>query len=302
MGGFIKYDSESQPRVVAYDDKDVEKTFKDIARNVNVSKKEIEDRSKSNALAKTIVVLQTGWFILQCVSRRIERLPLTLLEIATVAFAGLNIVTYFLWWNKPLDVRCAVEVSADGSRRQVQGTSAGEEVGWWHGLADIPREIIRPLKDSDWSDVTIMLPFFIFQFILGVEGARKHPDRVATFGPRGNQDAVMVIPVVAATMFGAIHLFAWDVYFPTHTEQLLWRLASLSITLSPLLFASLLWVVLATDSSSLITVSRFFMILICVLYASSRFLLLTLALTSLRSLPAGAYQSVHWTQFIPHIY
>jgi hypothetical protein len=115
MGGFVKYDCQSQPIIVTCDYQDGAGAFEDIARNLVLSEKEIMNRSKSSVLAKTIAVLQTGWFILQCLSRKIEKLPLTLLEIMTVAFVVLNIVTYFLWLNKPLDVCCAVKVNADSS-------------------------------------------------------------------------------------------------------------------------------------------------------------------------------------------
>jgi hypothetical protein len=131
MSGFIKDDGESEPKVVAYNDENRAGAFEDIARNLDLSAKEIKDWNKSSPLAKTIVVLQNGWFIrcshkqgapsnlhsqpfhqimkpmrsssgrnrlsdtsyplrarLKCISRTIRRLPLTLLEIATVAFAA----------------------------------------------------------------------------------------------------------------------------------------------------------------------------------------------------------------------
>ena len=54
------------------------------------------------------MVLQIGWFILQCMSRKIDYL-------VTVAFSSLNIVTYVFWWNKSLDVQCAIKINVDGS-------------------------------------------------------------------------------------------------------------------------------------------------------------------------------------------
>ena len=38
-----------------------------------------------------------------------------------------------------------------------------------------------------------------------------------------------------------------------------------------------------------------------VLYVLSRVALLVIAFMSLRSLPPGAYETVHWTTFIPHV-
>ena len=37
------------------------------------------------------------------------------------------------------------------------------------------------------------------------------------------------------------------------------------------------------------------------LYILARAITLVLAFTSLRGLPPGAYETVHWTTFIPHV-
>lgn len=65
---------------------------------------EIQDRSKGDFLSKAIVVIQTSWFVAQCIARWSARLPVTELEIVTLGFATLNALTYALWWNKPQSV------------------------------------------------------------------------------------------------------------------------------------------------------------------------------------------------------
>ncbi|KAJ3511836.1 hypothetical protein NLJ89_g3870 [Agrocybe chaxingu] len=76
-----------------------------------ITKEEIEDRSKADGLTKGIALLQTLWFILQCIARGAQKLALTELEIVTLAVATINIVVYFFWWNKPMDVRVPVTIS-----------------------------------------------------------------------------------------------------------------------------------------------------------------------------------------------
>ena len=66
---------------------------------------EIEDRSKADALSKIIAVLQTTWFLVQCIARHHQQLALTELELVTLALASLNFATYVIWWYKPLDVK-----------------------------------------------------------------------------------------------------------------------------------------------------------------------------------------------------
>ena len=51
----------------------------------DVPKGDIEDKSKADALAKTLVLLQAFWMLLQVLGRLIEGLPVTLLEVNTVA-------------------------------------------------------------------------------------------------------------------------------------------------------------------------------------------------------------------------
>ena len=76
----------------------------------NVTVEEIEDRSKSDGFSKTIALGQTLWFVSQCIARRSQHLDLTLVELLTLSLAVLNGLMYFLWWNKPLDVRCPIRV------------------------------------------------------------------------------------------------------------------------------------------------------------------------------------------------
>lgn len=69
-----------------------------------ISEEEILDKGNGDYFTKGIVVLQTGWFVLQCIARAVARLSLTELEVTTLAYAVLNGAMYFFWWNKPLDV------------------------------------------------------------------------------------------------------------------------------------------------------------------------------------------------------
>ena len=71
---------------------------------------EIKDKSKGDELSKTLAILQTTWFLLQCAARIPQKLALTELELATLALASLNAVTYAFWWYKPLQVQEPVKI------------------------------------------------------------------------------------------------------------------------------------------------------------------------------------------------
>ena len=110
MGGFALYDTHNSfLRVLD------ERTLEELDKTgeiewPTITEKEIQDRSKADIFSKGIVLLQTTWFIVQCVSRFSTKLAVTELEVVTLAFAVLNGITYWLWWDKPSDVRCAVPV------------------------------------------------------------------------------------------------------------------------------------------------------------------------------------------------
>ncbi|KAK0219430.1 hypothetical protein EDD85DRAFT_780659, partial [Armillaria nabsnona] len=76
----------------------------DISPILSVTKDELMDKSKGDALSKSISLLQTTWCVVQYFSRITLSLPTTPLETATLAFALLNFCNYILWWHKPLDV------------------------------------------------------------------------------------------------------------------------------------------------------------------------------------------------------
>lgn len=80
-----------------------------------VVREEIRDKSKGDLLSKVIAILQMTWFIVQCAARPSQGLAVTELELATLALASLNVVTYFLWWDKPLDVKEPVKVYFRGA-------------------------------------------------------------------------------------------------------------------------------------------------------------------------------------------
>ena len=73
-----------------------------------VTVEEIEDRSKADGFLKMIALGQTLWFVVQCFARSAQHIDLTLIELLTLSLAVFNGVIYFLWWHKPLDVRCPV--------------------------------------------------------------------------------------------------------------------------------------------------------------------------------------------------
>ncbi|KAG8424862.1 hypothetical protein J3458_001620 [Metarhizium acridum] len=70
----------------------------------DISEAAIADKSKANALAKAIACLQATWFVIQCLVRLTQNVPISLLELNTLTHALFALIIYGLWWRKPLDV------------------------------------------------------------------------------------------------------------------------------------------------------------------------------------------------------
>ncbi|KAI0694932.1 hypothetical protein C8T65DRAFT_698881 [Cerioporus squamosus] len=93
---------------------------------------DILDRSKADVLARTLLVWQVLWFLLTCIDRAVQGLPLSLLEVITIAHALCSLLTYALWWRKPKDVdHQTVIVGADARL-----------IGAWMSMASVARRCV----------------------------------------------------------------------------------------------------------------------------------------------------------------
>ncbi|PPQ99399.1 hypothetical protein CVT24_005382 [Panaeolus cyanescens] len=109
MGGFTlpnDVDGEPEPVPAHKFDKlllDNQIKFPSITQN------DILDKSKGDPLAKGFVVLQTFWFVAQCLARLLQpSLVITQLEVVTLALVPINAVVFIFWLKKPLSVKFAV--------------------------------------------------------------------------------------------------------------------------------------------------------------------------------------------------
>ena len=128
-------------------------------------------------------------------------------------------------------------------------------------------------------------------------------DRVPMFWGNSDGDQVLIADFIVlgvGVCFGAIHCIAWSFSFPTDAELLMWQISCVAITAVPAYFflGFFFIVVLESVIASVIVITT---LPALILYIIARAVTLVLAFTSLRGLPLGAYETVHWTTFIPHI-
>ncbi|KAF5356517.1 hypothetical protein D9757_013520 [Collybiopsis confluens] len=110
-GGFVLTDASGKYLQVLQEDNLAELLSKDFIVLPHITESEITDRGKRDTFAKILVLIQTSWFIAQVTSRAASHLPITELELTTVAFALLNFLTYAIWWKKPLDARFPLRIA-----------------------------------------------------------------------------------------------------------------------------------------------------------------------------------------------
>ncbi len=158
-----------------------------------------------------------------------------------------------------------------------------------------------------------------FMFTIGdlVGGSSSFPadaTHVPTFyvpKHRYSESFHALLLVALGTIFGAIHCAGWNLPFPTHSEQKLWRIASLAVTIIPIgviPFTSLIFLIvqllliLKFDSDYDGVLVGLTVVISALAYAAARLVLLGQALALLRHLPPAAFTAVDWTKFYPHFF
>ena len=256
---------------------------------------DIRDRGKINIFTKSVLLFQTSWFIMQCFTRAREHLPVTHLEIITVAYVAMNFVTYNFWWNKPLNVNQPVRVFRKSDPSVIDPEPPVIDQPEWKLTLEAIGEGLKTL----------------LRLIVAGEDAHVDPsreDRVPMFWADDQDDNSIHANFIAlgvAVCFGAIHCIAWRFSFPTHTELLMWRISSVAMTALPvcILLMTLLgyWLLNTHFGNSHSIIIYFGTLSGVILYIIARVVTLVLAFTSLRELPSGAYETSHWTTTIPHV-
>ncbi|KAF5308979.1 hypothetical protein D9758_018413 [Tetrapyrgos nigripes] len=281
---------------------------------ISVTEDEIKDKGKSDALSKFLAIGQTAWFIVQCIARGVEGISITNLEILTVAFALLNFGTYFFWLDKPQRIRFPIKINYQNQSSGGGGTAGSKSwgLGWiisglqaiWDWFQAIGREI-----GSNWKFLynysPLIFPLRIITyplwtlFIQSIDLASGQSPYQT--GLKKDPWHLYVSVISIAVIFGAIHCIPWAFTFPSHTEQIMWRVCALGVTCFPVLGIVLVFVDDLVESTWGLRLFIVGGVIGPIFYAIARITLIILALMELRALPTSAHQTVEWTTLIPHI-
>jgi hypothetical protein len=240
------------------------------------TEREIQDKSTSDWLAKTVVLIQTIWFITQCIARRIEHLPTTELEIVALAYTTINFGIFLAWLDKPQNVECPIRVF-----HQPPKLNHKNNPRWFSKVM-----LVIMGGQDDWVNLheETKVPLFY-------SGG-------PTTEELGYADSMTL---AAGVVFGAIHCIAWSFEFATPVQAWLWRSSAIVITAIPVLLLSLLGFLFLKSNRLIAEFLTFSSPPLSLLYITARLITVVLAFINLTSLPPGAYETVHWTTLLPHV-
>jgi hypothetical protein len=240
----------------------------DIIDNLpHMTEDEIDDLNKGDVLFKFLAVSQILWLCIQLVTRVSRNLPTTQLEIVTLAFAVISIITYVLLYNRPKDVQTTREMHAARYPTPAELTRIAAArpatIGWRRRDFSIP-------NDVDPSD-----------------------------------DRHFIVSTMAALIvFGGLHLLAWNYEFPTPIERRLWQ-ASAIVTIATMpnlwLLTSAMTKSKTLDDS---IIAAFFLVsfiaIILFIFVASRLFILVEIIRSLAFQPPETFRTT-WAANVPHV-
>lgn len=268
----------------------------------DITKAMIDDRSKSDNIAKLLTILQTTWFVVQCIARGVQRLGLTPLELSTVAFIVCTLATNILWWSKPKDIFIPIIISEDLSLEDL----IGRELAYSWKFS--PLEKYDSLRPSLTADVLPLLPW-----MKASKPSNDHQEEQKTrfrndrLPPEQRDWWLTGFLTIASVSFGVVYVSGWKIDFPTTAELLIWRVGiagvlSTTVSFWAVDFGMELYYAALHKPMQPITAYRIALCaVIAVVYITCRLYIITEVFVSLRSLPAAAYASINWTDLFPHI-
>jgi len=289
----------------------------------DISRESILDRAESSILSKALLIVQVAWFCTNCASRRFQVLPLSLLEVTTAAHAFCTLITYIVWWPKPLNIAAptfmkekeALEVYALLKCSHVE---YDEALKMAREMAEMAKETTKEKKRAAGDSLPLTAPRASAKIVLAANSLQhllptpEPPPLKSGFKELGSVPGAghywhqspdgrlsMVITMAVFSIFyGLVHFLAWSDAFPTPVERLLWRIASLVETCS--VFVGVLVVRLMMGSRRLEKLGLLMSIVVTVVHMLASGFIIVESCRQVFFLDATAYQLPLWANYWPH--
>ena len=283
--------------------------------------------------------MQSVWLVVQCISRVSAGLPITQLELATMALVFCALLMYTLWWDKPFGVERRVTIHANYGHSISATIEAIKQFSFEDpavitlmkdgpAIANPNKEYltvyfqrllmssvdigffeddILTIKELGYLTVGILISAEkddLWLFGKTIRDVLKNLFGVSCTITIPRDFTIFLTFYLTATMFSAFHIGAWNWEFPTPTIRTVWRYFALAatgagplvtlLTLGMLMLQNVLsefvgWCALVSLSSLGVT------------YVVARLGLIALIFYCFCSMPAGVYETMRWTDFLPHV-
>ena len=162
------------------------------------TEKEIKDRRKSNWLAKALVLLQMTWFVMQYVAQGVCNLPITELKVMMLAYMTMSLWDIFVWWDKPLNVGCLIQVFATTMGGQGGDRGSGNVEPAILKAPNVRWQLYKLVQELQWRDVG--------NFIIGEQDGNcdMFTPKVPTFWLGDLNDGQVIVAGSITLMVGII--------------------------------------------------------------------------------------------------
>ncbi|KIW27892.1 uncharacterized protein PV07_07590 [Cladophialophora immunda] len=192
----------------------------------SITAEEIWDKSKADTLSKILTLIQASWLICQLLGRAILHLPASTLELSAGAIVFCTFGTFLCWLHKPSDVKRGIVITTEATTKEIL-IKAGDAAA--APYRHTPLDFVAKQSFTCGYDI---MGFFNLRCDDRERPLRRFPnDRFPDISPLEK-----FVLFCMTTAYAAIHLIGWRFNFPSRTEALLWRVSSLIVTGTTVLF------------------------------------------------------------------
>jgi uncharacterized membrane protein YsdA (DUF1294 family) len=274
---------------------------------------------------------------MNCIFRFAQGIFVTTLELTTLSFILVFLITSYCWYHKPMDINKPIilelktSVAAIRNNHQVHGSK-------WYGTPFDYLSQDEGFLARFWRYYIQILHYMHIPLV--TRPKRRPYDRIPShyFLRADTQAEIIATPTIV--FFSAMFLIAWNSHFPTATEKLLWRIASVNTLAYALIGGPLSAYFQKTmfraeqkqeKAQAILNQKReprkrihrvasklrnidpeqdphleiplralIPVSFLCAIYCVGRGFILTEDLIGLRSLPESAFQTISWSKYVPH--
>jgi hypothetical protein len=231
-------------------------------------------------ITNILVLVQVGWFSLQCVSRSIEDHQITKLELLTIGYVLMTLAIYIAWWDKPRRLNRSINVAETAPTRALTQER-------WIG---VPLNEYMGFPTNHFATRSKRIPLFY-------SGNRRVKDA----------SVASHIAMLFGCAFGGIMCIGWG---STSSDSItidlvLWRLCALEILqsyifgfiASPFYYPNKTHYGYTAPKWCIQLASLWVMLL----HILTRITAIFIAIRELQITPGGVYAKLNWISYIPHI-